>query len=60
MEDYLAPLILLVVLFVAFGLAHRNGKGAVGCSGCTTCADKSQCTKKGGKKDADSGLNGMS
>ena len=52
MEDYIAPLILLVVLFVGFGLAHRNAQTGVGCSGCTTCADKSECRNKNAEADA--------
>ena len=51
MEDYIAPLSLLVVLFVGFGLAHRNGQTGIGCSGCTTCVDKSECRNK--NTDAD-------
>ncbi len=51
MEDYVAPLTLLVVLFVGFGLVHRNGKGG-GCSGCTTCTDKSECKKENPEADA--------
>ena len=52
MEDYIAPLVLLVVLFVGFGLMHRNGKGGGGCSGCTTCADKSECRNENPQADA--------
>ena len=44
MSDYLAPLLLLVLLFVGFGLLHRNGKGARRCAGCTGCADPVECT----------------
>jgi hypothetical protein len=51
-EEYIAPLLLLVVLFVGFGLAHRNGKGAGGCAGCTGCSDKSQCTDNQTEADA--------
>ncbi|MGD9020910.1 MAG: hypothetical protein PVF46_03880 [Lysobacterales bacterium] len=45
MEGYVAPLLILVVLFVGFGLTHRNGtKGSRGCSGCEEdCADKTEC-----------------
>ncbi len=46
MEDFIAPVILLIVLFVGFGLTHRRGQRAPGCAGCTTCADKSECTNK--------------
>jgi len=46
MEDYIAPMIFLIVLFVGFGLAHRRGQRFRGCSGCTTCVDKSECTKE--------------
>jgi hypothetical protein len=45
-EEFIAPVILLIVLFVGFGLAHRRGQRAPGCSGCTSCADESECTKK--------------
>jgi len=47
METYLPPLLLLIVLFVGFGLLHRNGQNARGCTGaggCSgSCADKSEC-----------------
>ncbi len=46
MEDIIAPVIFLIVLFVGFGLAHRRGQRSPGCSGCTTCADKSECSKE--------------
>ena len=47
MEDFIAPVIILILLFVGFGLAHRRGQRALGCAGCTTCDDKSECTNKG-------------
>jgi hypothetical protein len=47
MEDFIAPVILLIVLFVGFGLANRRGQKAPGCAGCTNCVDKSECTNKG-------------
>jgi hypothetical protein len=37
-EDFIVPVIFLIVLFVGFGLAHRRGQSAPGCAGCTTCA----------------------
>jgi len=46
MTDYLAPLLLLAVLFAGFGLFHRNGKGARGCTGCTGCSDPSECANE--------------
>jgi hypothetical protein len=52
MAEYLIPLLLLVVLFVGFGLAHGNGKGAGGCSGCTSCEDKSECQNESAGADA--------
>lgn len=45
MTDFILPLVFLAVVFVGFGLVHRNQKGAGGCAGCTSCADKSQCKK---------------
>jgi CRISPR/Cas system CMR-associated protein Cmr1 (group 7 of RAMP superfamily) len=43
-DDLIVAVLGLIVLFVGFGLVHRKGKGAVGCSGCTSaCADKSDC-----------------
>jgi hypothetical protein len=50
--DYITPLILLVVLFVGFGLVHRDRQSGVGCSGCTSCADKSECKNKNAEADA--------
>ena len=46
MEDFIAPVILLIVLFVGFGFTHRRNQKAPGCAGCTTCVDKSECTTK--------------
>ena len=45
MAEYLVPLLILVALFVGFGLLHGNGKGARGCAGCTGCSDPSECSK---------------
>jgi hypothetical protein len=45
MAEYLVPLLILVALFVGFGLLHGNGKGARGCAGCTGCSDPSECRK---------------
>jgi len=49
MDNYIAPLILLIVLFVGFGLVHRNGQNARGCAGgsCSgSCSDKSECSNE--------------
>ena len=49
MIGYIAPLLLLVVLFVGFGLLHCNGQNARGCTGgnCSgSCSDKSECSNK--------------
>jgi hypothetical protein len=50
MSDYLAPLLLMIVLFVGFGLLHRNGQNARGCAGsggCSGgCSDKRGCSNK--------------
>jgi hypothetical protein len=46
MDEFRAPLILLIVLFVGFGLSQRGWQRPPGCSGCTTCSNKSECTKK--------------
>jgi len=49
MENYLPPLLLLIVLFVGFGLLHRNGQNARGCTGgnCSgSCSDKSECSNE--------------
>ena len=48
MNDFIAPLLLLIVLFVGFGLLHRNGQNARGCVGgsgsCSgSCSGKSEC-----------------
>jgi len=52
MGDYAFPLLLLALLFVGFGLVHGNGKGAGGCRGCTSCADRSQCEREQRHEDA--------
>jgi len=47
MESYIAPLLFLIVLFVGFGLVHRNGQNARGCAGggCSgKCSDKAECS----------------
>jgi len=46
MENFIAPVMLLIVLFVGFGLTHRSGQKAPGCAGCTTCPDKSECANQ--------------
>jgi len=47
MNEYIAPLLLLIVLFVGFGLLHRNGQNARGCAGCTgSCSGKSECSNE--------------
>jgi hypothetical protein len=48
MEPYIAPLLLLVVLFVGFGLSHRRGEGPASCAGCTGtgCSDNKECSKE--------------
>jgi hypothetical protein len=44
MEDYIAPLLLLIVLFVGFGLSQRGKQGSGGCGACSgSCSDKSEC-----------------
>ena len=49
MDNYIAPLIFLVVLVVAFGLLHRNGQRDGGCSACEgSCSDKSECSNEDG------------
>jgi len=53
LEQYIAPLLLLAALFVGFGPAHRSGQSQIGCSGCTTCADKSECRNKNAEADAE-------
>ncbi len=45
MQSFIAPLLLLIVLFVAYGLLHRHQRPRGMCPGCTGCADRSQCTK---------------
>ena len=45
-QRYVSNEIFLIVLFVGFGLAHRRGQRFRGCSGCTTCVDKSECSKE--------------
>ena len=44
MADYLLPLTFLAVVFVAFGLVHRNRRGV--CGGCSGDCDKSSCENK--------------
>lgn len=52
MAEYLVPLLLLVALFVGFGLAHGNGNRSFGCAGCTGCSDPSECSKERDEADA--------
>ena len=52
MAEYVVPLLLLAVLFVGFGLAHGNGKGAFGCAGCTGSCDPSECKKEQSAPDS--------
>ena len=44
MSEYLFPLLTLVVIFVGFGLVHRNHGGG-GCGDCSDECDKSSCEK---------------
>jgi len=45
MEDYIAPLILFIVLFVGFGLLQRGKQGSGGCGSCSdNCSGKSECS----------------
>ena len=52
MDSYIAPLIFLAVVFVGFGLVHRNGQnargctGEGGCSGTGNCSGKSECSNE--------------
>jgi len=50
MDNYIAPFIFLIVVFVGFGLIHRNGQNARGCTGdggCSgSCSDKSECSNE--------------
>jgi hypothetical protein len=50
MENYIAPFALLIVLFVGFGLIHRNGQnsrgGCAGCSG-SSCSGSNECSNGG-------------
>jgi hypothetical protein len=48
MDNYIAPLLLFIVLFVGFGLSQRGKKSGGGCSDCTGtgCSDKSECSKE--------------
>lgn len=52
MAEYLVPLLILVALFVGFGLLHGNGKGGRGCAGCTGCSDPSECKNEREDRDA--------
>lgn len=49
MESIIAPLLLLIVLFIGFGLTHRRGEGPASCHGCTgtDCSGNTECTKEG-------------
>jgi hypothetical protein len=44
MGEYLLPLLFLIVVFVAFGLAHRN-HGASECGDCGGDCESSSCEK---------------
>jgi hypothetical protein len=48
MENAIAALLLLIVLFVGFGLTHHRGRHSDGCAGCTGngCSDKSECSNE--------------
>lgn len=49
MESYILPLLFLAVVFVGFGLLHRNGQKASGCLGgnCAgKCSNKSECSNE--------------
>ena len=52
MAEYLVPVLLVVALFVGFGLAHGNGKRSFGCAGCTGCSDPTECKKERDEADA--------
>ncbi len=41
MENYIAPLLLFIVLFVGFGLSQRGKQSSGGCSACT-CSGKTE------------------
>ncbi|MEJ2255450.1 MAG: hypothetical protein P8X98_00335 [Woeseiaceae bacterium] len=43
MGEYAVPLLFLVVVFVAFGLVHRNRYRS--CAGCDDDCDKSSCDR---------------
>ena len=45
-SDYLPPLLFLIVIFIGFGLVHKNGKGGKGCSSCSDCADEPKCSNE--------------
>jgi len=48
MQNYIAPLLVLIVLFIGFGLSHRRGEGPASCHGCTgtDCSGNSECSKE--------------
>lgn len=47
MEDYIAPLILFIVLFVGFGLSQRGKQSSGGCGSCSdSCSGKSECSNE--------------
>ena len=47
MEDYIAPLILFIVLFVGFGLSQRGKQSSDGCGSCSgSCSGKSECANE--------------
>jgi len=49
MQTYIAPLLILIVLFIGFGLTHRRGEGPASCAGCTGkgCSDTGECSNEG-------------
>jgi len=49
MQTYIAPLLLFIIFFVAFGMLHRGKSSGGGCAGCTgtECSGKSECSKEG-------------
>ena len=48
MEDYIAPLVLFIILFVGFGLSQRGKNSSGGCGSCSggSCSGKSECSKE--------------
>jgi hypothetical protein len=48
MENYIAPMLLLIVLFVGFGLFQRGKQRSRGCGSCTGsgCSGKTECSRQ--------------